>query len=564
MLTSFGSRLAPAPAHAVNLSLSLEGLENVIPPSSPLSLAGRPYYLRLDKPLPEKPLPATPLSMGYSTVWSQDSSSYGNSTRCSSRDSSRYSKETCPNLVSSASDDELEEILHQHEPIQVEPVSADVGKNRVVAAPSASPDPLEAFLADDGNDNDNNDDDHCEDEPEMSSSTSSTNDGSYEDEVDIQSLRVRHTIIDWAHHQHGPNHYFREKKLDFFPELAPPGALSSPGTWPHGPGRPVSALQARPPKKRNLSAFDFGRLNLTRGNMGTTLRRSLTDRSSSGMALASNVRSSIRSAVQRTLSKHSSLEREKEKRRRQPRPSTAQRSARSATPATPVTPATPATPATTATTATSSGRRSGSSKRSSSRPLQNYEDVMSASLQLRSLSVSPRSSTMDPLPVRRPRPLAVPPSPYQKYGAAIWEKPAPLRPNRHRRVSSHGPHVRFPRYYQNHRRWSSSFVSGSASSTSSLTSRSDQLTQTQSNPVLPVSVSPPLRSLSLSLLQRNTRGYIKALQTSTSHMLGALDGAKQRVVAARIDRRRAQLKAQIRLVGPVDPSRAHEGIHPWV
>lgn len=526
MLASFDSRLAPAPALAVGLSLSLEGLENVIPPTSPLSLAGRPYYLQLDKPLPEKPLPETPLTMGYSTAWSHDSSSYGSSTRCSSRETSKYSKDSCPNLVNSGSDDELDGSLHRRESSHAESVGKDRGFRPSVIAPSASPDPLEVFLADGNDDEDEDDgDDQYEDGPDMSSSSA------YDGEVDVQSLHVRHTIIDWAHNQHGPNHYFREKKLDFFPELAPPSTLSN-GTLPHA--RPASALQSRPSKKRNMSAFDFGRLNLTRGNTSTATRRSLSDRS--GLTLASNVRSSIRSAVQRTLSKYSSLEREKEKRRRQPRPSTAQRSA---------------------TPATNSGR-SHSSR--SSRPQQNYEDVVSASNRMRSLSVSPRSSsTMDALPAaRRPRPLAVPLSPYQKYGAAIWEKPTP--PSR-RRVSS-GPHVRFPRYYQNHRRWSSSVVS--SSSTSSVSTNSDQLTQTQSNPVLPVSVSPPLRSLSLSLLQRNTRGYMKALQNSTSHMLGALDGAKQRVVGARMDRRRAQLKAQIRLVGPVDTNRAHEGVHPWV
>ena len=540
MLTSFDNRLAPAPAVAVNLSPSLEGLENVIPPTSPLSLAGRPYYLRLDKPLPEKPLPKTPsLTMGYSTAWSHDSSSYGNSTRCSSREWSRYSKDSCPNLVNSGSDDELDGSLHRRESSQVESVGKDWDFRPAVIAPSASPDPLEVFLAE-GNDYEHegehevDKDDQYEDEPDMSRSrSSSSSSNSYSDEVDIQGLHVRHTIIDWAHNQQGPNHYFREKKLDFFPELAPPGTFSN-GTWPHG--RPASALPTRPSKKRNLSAFDFGRLNLTRGSIGTATRRSLADRS--GLALASNVRSSIRSVVQRTLSKQSSLEKEKEKRRRQPRPSTAQRSA---------------------TPATSSGRFDSSR---SSRPLQNYEDVVSASNRMRSLSGSPCSSTMDTLPIRRPRPLAVPLSPYQKYGAAIWERP--YTPLNRRRVSSSGPHVRFPRYYQNHRRrWSSSLVSAS-STASSVSTKSDQLTQTHSNPVWPVSISPPLRSLSLSVLQRNTRGYMKALQNSTSNMLGALDGAKRRVVAARMDRRRAQLKAQIRLVGPIDPNRAHEVAHPWV
>ena len=48
-------------------------------------------------------------------------------------------------------------------------------------------------------------------------------------------------------------------------------------------------------------------------------------------------------------------------------------------------------------------------------------------------------------------------------------------------------------------------------------------------------------------------------------MLGAIDGAKRRVIDARVDRRRAQLKARIRLVGPVDPYTASYGrVEAWV
>lgn len=512
---------------AVDLSPSLEGLENAIPPISPLSLAGRPYYLQLDKPLPEKPLPETPPPMGYSTAWSHDTSSVGSSSRCSSREWSRYSRDSCPVIVNSGSDDgDLDGSMCDRPMSHPESVGKDHGFGSSVLAPGASPDLLESFLADgdDADDESDNNNDQYEYENYNESDSNSKND-SNDDEKDQYGLKVQHTILDWTQNQYGPNHYFREKKWDFFPELATPNALPN-GTWP--PGRPASALQSRPSKKRHLSAFDFGKLNLTRGNTtGTTA--SLSERP--GLALASNVRNSIRSVVQRTLSKPTALEKEKEKRRRQPRPSTAQRSE---------------------TTATTASNRSGNSCDDNSRPpQQNHEDVVSASNRMRSLSVSPCSSTTG---TTRPRPLAIPLSPYQKYGAAIWDK---HRGSRRSRIGSY--HVRFPRYYQNQRRWSSSLLSSSSTNTSN---QSNRLTQTQSDPVLPVSVSPPppIRSL----LQCNTREYVRALQNGTSHMLGVLNGAKRKVIGARMDRRRAQLKAQIRLVGPVDPYSTHQGVDPWV
>lgn len=511
---------SPAPtastAPVVNLSPSLEGLENAIPPTSPLSLAGRPYYLQLDKPLPE-----TPPLMGHSTAWSHGTSSVGSSSRCLSREWSRYSKDSCPVIVNSGSDGgDLDGSICDQPTSHPESVGKDDGFRSSVRPSRASPDPLEVFLAD----GDDNDDDDASDDNDNQYEDGSENDNynesdSYGEEKDRYGLQVRHTILDWTQNQHGPNHYFREKKWDFFPELATPGALPN-GSWPSG--RPASALQPRASKKRNLSAFDFGRLNLTRGNTTSVTGSPSSERS--GLALANNVRNSIRSVVHRTLSKPTTaLDKEKEKSRQQPRPSTARRST---------------------TTTTTASNRSGNSCDGNSKPLpQNHEDIFSASNRMRSLSESPRSSTMGNK-TPRPRPLAIPLSPYQKYGAAIWDRHCS-------RISSH--QGRFPRYYQNQRRWSSSLLSSSSTTTGS--NQSNRLTQTQSNPIFPVSVSPPLPLR--SQLQRNTREYVRALQNGTSHMLGALDGAKQRVIRARMDRRRAQLKAQIRLVGPVDPYSVH-------
>lgn len=501
----------------MNPSRSLDGLENFVPPTSPLSLAGRPYYLQPNKPLPEKPLPETPAIMSYySTALSNDASTINSSSWCSSRESSRYSTDSYPIFVSSGSEDEVD----QDYPLPPSG-SEGVGKVNDLASPSAIPAPLGAFL-----DSDDDDDDVYE------SNSDKSNDENEDDEP--YGPGIRHTITDWTPNRYGPNHYFREKKWDFFPELATPSALPN-GTWPSP--RPASALQnhSKSFSKRNLSAFDLKKLNRNRGNSTTT----------GSLALANNVRNSIRNAVQRTLAKPTLLDKEKEKHRREPRPSTAQR------------------------TAIDSTDRSGGAS-SASKPPRSYEDVFSASERMRSFSISTRAGTMGrssssssprSAPPQRSKQLAVPLSPYQKYGAAIWEKRQndPAAANSTTKLRQ----VQSSRYYQNNCRWSSSLLS-SASSSSSSSNHSTHLGKTQSNPVLPVSVSvsPPLRSQ----VQRSTREYARALQDGTSYMLEALDIARRRVVDARTDRRRAQLKAQIRLVGPVNPYTVtvYNGGDPWM
>lgn len=549
MLSPSYGRHAPP----IRPSTSLEGLEKVIPPTSPLTIPGRPHYLQLDKPLPENPPQEDTPSM-YTAAWSIDSSTIGSSSRCSSRESSRYSTDNYPIFVSSGSDKGTgagagtrtgTTKIRDRRPSDG-PDDGSVVDDRTLGSAStdaatktkhASLDPLEVFLADHGHGHDHDDEDRDVDE----------------DYEKRHRLEVRHTVTDWTQNRYGPNHYFREKKWDFFPELATPGALPG-GKFPSG--RPTSSTTpqtktGKSSRTRNLSAFDFGRLNGSRGR-GSTLD------------LAQNVRDSIKS-VQRKLSNRPSLEKEKARHRQQPRPSTA-RSERYGYGA--LSQRTATTPSSQRTrTTTDSGSRNGNRNGSIAKP-PNYEDIFTASDRLkRTLSaMSKRSSIMAspqslPLP-RRPKPLAVPLSPYQKYGAAIWEKSSVPR----HRIASHN--VRFPRYYQNRRCWSSSlfstssssssycFSSTSSSSTTTTSSNSghvNRLRRTQSNPVLPVSI--PLRLQ----LQRSTREYVRALQDGTSSMLGAIDGAKRRVIDARVDRRRAQLKARIRLVGPVDPYTASYG-----
>ena len=546
MLSPSYGRHAPP----IRLSPSLEGLEKVIPPTSPLTISGRPYYLQLDKPLPQKPPQEDTPSM-YTAAWSIDSSTIGSSSRCSSRESSRYSTDSYPIFVSSGSDKGTGTAtgagtrtgtakIRDRRPSDG-PGDGSVVDDRTLGSASidaatktkhASLDPLEVFLADHGHHHNDDEDRDVDDEKR-------------------HGQEVRHTVTDWTQNRYGPNHYFREKKWDFFPELATPGALPG-GKFPSG--RPASSTTpqtktGKSSRTRNLSAFDFGRLNSSRGR-GNTLD------------LAQNVRDSIKS-VQRKLSNRPSLEKEKARHRQQPRPSTA-RSERYGYGA--LSQRTATTPSSQRTrTTTNSGSRNSNRNGSITKP-PNYEDIFTASDRLkRTLSaMSTRSSIMPspqslPLP-RRPKPLAIPLSPYQKYGAAIWEKCSQPR----HRIASHN--VRFPRYYQNRRRWSSSLFSTSSSSsshcfssTSSSTSTSSSNSghvnrlRTQSNPVLPVSI--PLRLQ----LQRSTREYVRVLQDGTSSMLGAIDGAKRRVIDARVDRRREQLKARIRLVGPVDPHTASYG-----
>ena len=524
-------------------SQSLEGLEQVIPPTSPLALSsplspvGRPYYLQLDKPLPEKPLPDTPSSMGCSDsmVWSNsnEASTLDSGSQYSGRESSRYSSDSYPIIVRTGSEYGVERPYSDASSgVGVEIGVGDIRKGEllspIVPAPLAtrhSPSQLDAFLASDNEENAMVRD--LEDLEKWND-----NDDYNDHHLDARWSQIRHAATDFTQGRNDNSHYFREKKWDFFPELAPVAGLSK------RPCRQTSAVQA---KKRNTPAFDFRR---ARANTFT----------GAPTALASNVRDSIRFVVQKTMK--SSLEKEKEKRRRQPRPSTAKRAAA-------------------ASVNDFSDSSTGSSSKSKSKqqpersdylsaitkPQPPYEEKVSIATRLRSLSMSTGSSgakgSPRPAPPHHgpayPKQLAVPLSPYQKYGAAIFDKPStPSTP------ASTQSHNRFYQGQNRARRWSLSNATSSYIYTSSyITNNSSMpninLTATQSYPELPT--SPPLRSQ----LQRGT----KALHDGTSYMRDALDGAKRRVVDARVDRRRAQLKAQIRLIGPVNPYTTYGRVDPW-
>lgn len=535
------------PTPPVKLSQSLKGLEQVIPPtsplvlSSPLSLTGRPYYLQLDKPLPEKPLPNTPPSMGYSDsmAWSNSNatSTLDSGSRYSGQESSRYSSDSYPVVVRTGSEYGVERPYSG--------ASGDVGKGELLspAAPAPlvtrhSPDPLGAFL-----DSDNEENDVLGDLEDLEAWN---DDDDYNDHhLDARWSQIRHTATDFTQARNDNSHYFREKKWDFFPELAPVAGMSK------RPCRQASAVQS---KKRDTSAFDLRR---TRANTFT-----------GAPALASNVRDSIRSVVQKTLKL--SLEKEKEKRRREPRPSTAKRAAASMS---------DFSDSTTSSTSSKSIKSKSKSKQRPERsdylyaiqkPQPPYKENVSIATRFRSLSMSSGSSGAMGSPrsapphhgLAYPKQLAVPLSPYQKFGTAIFDKSStPSIPSTPASTSTQ-PH-NHNRFYQTQprtRRWSLSSPTASYTSTSTtsyITTNSStlnlNLTATQSYPEIPT--SPPLRSQ----LQRGT----KALHDGTNYMRDALDGAKRKVVDARMDRRRAQLKAQIRLIGPVNPYTTYGRVDPW-
>ncbi|KAL4897663.1 hypothetical protein BDV59DRAFT_48070 [Aspergillus ambiguus] len=433
----------PRQAPPVRPSRSLEGLEQVIPPRIPLPPA-RPVP-HLDKPLPDlpcKPLPETP-SMEGSTAWSDDSSIDESFT---SRRPSDVSAESFPVFVRSGSDDLSD--LEEHPVLDAASASVDAWEKPRPSPVILTPAP--------------------------------------EDRYQRPPL--------WTGNRTGPNHYFREKKWDFFPELATPSELQacSPNKFTSKPPKKDGSLLHFPP-------FDFVRRGSHRGG------------------LAHDMRASIRSYVQRRLSKHSI---DKEKPKRPPRPATAPSDYTHRFPF-----AAPRAP---------SSNYTNYSDRGSVGPQLHSIDVND---QMRRFSVSTRSSVGElarPARVNRPKQLAVPISAYQKHGAAIWEKPG-----REKRVSyRQRDHVRFPRYHQH---------KASSSRTGVQHPRSTPATR-------------PARVR----LQKNTRECVRALHHGTSNVLLAIGEARQRMIRARVDRRRKRLKAQIRLIGPVNPYTTYGRVDPWV
>ncbi|KAJ5306502.1 hypothetical protein PENANT_c031G11704 [Penicillium antarcticum] len=475
-------------APPVRPSRSLEGLERVIPP---LSLSPKvPFSPRLflNKPLPARPLPEEP---ECSAMWSDSSDS--ESTVDSIVSPSEPRDFEYPIFVGADDFDLVDHPAPSADPLPVPPLRTDIDLDIEI-------DELEeledvASIAED---------------PPLSVSVSSS-------WSDTQHGRPVH----WAQNRPGTSHYFREKKWDYFPELAPStlqvGGRISPSTHSK--------------RKKNLSALDFTKARY---------RWHSLDRTGLG-----GVRESIKTYVHRTLSRDSTETKSKEV----ARPSTApmdrhideagstsilgtslgskvhipHHSSLDDAPFRAISVSTVSTSASAYSTSTKANARVASLSASD---YDNPNHHMYYPLHSPLSPVSPTAPN-----ILRQKQLAVPLSPYQKYGSSIWETP--------KKSKKRG--VQFPKYAKSLASPTlepeaypyPGLASGSAPNPSQISF---------ANPTPPL--SPPLKS---QLLQ-NTRGAVKVLQRKKNE--------------SKEEKRRELLKAQIKFVGPVNPHTY--GKDPWV
>ncbi|CBF83715.1 predicted protein [Aspergillus nidulans FGSC A4] len=508
------------PAPPVQPSQSLEGMEKVIPPSLPVPYAHTISRLHLDKPLPDLPeKPPTPF-IG-STAWSDDSSTVNSFEDDHSHSVSRpRSAESYPVFVRSGSADLPDFVDH--------PVPGPVSTLNRTPSPSADPyhhqihqihpkpAPTFTFLTDDA----------------------------------PPAPRYTEPTPQWnPSHRAGPNHYFREKKWDFFPELA------IPSSSPHNYNSPRTC------NNKNSHHNQF--LRPRKKDSGRS--RWIPLPAEKGAALANDVRNSIR-YIQRRLSRNS-LDREKSKKSH--RPTTA--------PSPAVYPRSPYPytfdPSPRSHTAPLTGPDRDSfvphSPDSAERLYVSIREKQAMADTSLSLTSTPTGSTIsdqslielereshNDAPFYRKKQLAVPISSYQSHDTAIWDRSGKekKRPNYPRQT----PRVRFPKYRNSSRR-NSSIKDSAGLSVSPL------------RPKHSASASmPALVSGSSHTLQQGTRHAVRALQDGTSHVLVAIDGARRKIArsgsgttpGSKLDRKRTELKSQIRLVGPVNPY-THTG-DPWI
>ncbi|KAJ5154227.1 uncharacterized protein N7500_009666 [Penicillium coprophilum] len=424
------SRMAPP----VRPSRSLEGLERVIPPSPQTSSIRSD--LCLNKPLPAKPLPEHP---ECSAMWSDSSDS---ESTFDSSSSDRNSADSYPIFVSSGSDFDLIDPPTPSDQLALSPQSHKRTDSIDIDLPIVEP-------------------------SSVSSSYSDTQYG---------------RPSNWAPNSTGPNHYFREKKWDYFPELAP-------STLQGGLGQNLVA-QNKARKMANPLDFAKGKCrwhSLDRGGLG-------------------GVRNSIKTYVHRTLSRDSTENKPKQI----PRPATAPMDHLYDVGGTLA--STTSVPQQSLALNTDLVRATSVATSSSSE-----YDYTNHKFHLQT-PISPTSPTSIPTPTTpRPKQLAVPLSAYQKHGPVIWEPPKKSKRN-----------VQFPRY------------KSSPSSAEPSSSSAPDISYAHAGPALS-----PLRKQS----QSNARGMFL--------------GAKKRIAESKDDRRREQLKAQIKLVGPVNPH-TYTQADPWV
>ncbi|KAL4941119.1 hypothetical protein BDV06DRAFT_7592 [Aspergillus oleicola] len=625
-------------------SHSLEGMEQVVPPTSasasnpsgspPLPFVHTISRLHLDKPLPEIPtLSTTPAPcITGSTAWSDDSSTVNSFDDNDDRDD--YNRHSS--------------ISTESYPVFVRPVSADLadfGDHRSVTVDVST---LDRPSESDGVD-------HKRQKPGrgvgLDTSYSSLALSSF-----LAAEEDRYTPSPSPPSQSqwnnaspatrtGLNHYFREKKFDFFPELATPSAL--PSNSPHN---------GFTPRSRNGKKVKDGRSRWIPIPINIP-------HSDKGAALANDVRNSFRN-IQRRLSRHS-LDKEKEKNKNKPRPTTAPNPTEYTYTCVPHTytylPSPQHTPSTddyehnhhsdrhhnhdynhTYNHTRESPTRTPTSPTDPLYVTLEKEPLASVSDQI-SISVVPSSSdSIAPTPtgssisdqslnynykgndydyrdivdsyrdrdgdrkresqhslsnckppinlrletnIPKQRHLAVPITPYQRYGAAIRDKSGKEK-NRLSYTStskSRSRTVRFPRYKRKRNsvghaqaQAQDDYLHSVAPITISLTPAALSTNPKKNKNSTPT--QPQIQSRSRTPLQQGTRHAVKALLDGTSHVLVAIDGARRKMVggvggggngssvALSDDLRRTQLKSQIRLIGPVNPYTHHAapGVDPWI
>lgn len=451
---SYHSRMAPP----VRPSRSLEGLERVIPPLSPLS-PQNPFSTRsdlfLNKPLPAKPLSEEP---ECSAMWSDSSDSDTESTLDSITGSEpRHSADSYPIFVSSGSD--FDDLVDHPAP------SADQLLRLSPQPPHKRTDSIDINIP------------PSIVEPSVSVSSSFS---------DTQYGRPSY----WTQNRTGTNHYFREKKWDYFPELAP-SALQASGRISPNMVTPNNKTR----KMGNPLDFAKGKYrwhSLDRGGLG-------------------GMRDSIKTYVHRTLSRDSTAD---NKSKEIPRPATAPMDHHLNDAGGALGSTAPIPQLSSLALDTNVAVRVTSVDTSSS----SEYDYTNHKFHLQT-PISPTSPTSLSTPTTpRPKQLAVPLSAYQKHGPVVWESSKSKKRN-----------VQFPRYKSS---------PGSPAEPSS--SSAPNLSYAKASP----SLSPP-RKQSLN----NTRGVFL--------------GAKKKIAGSKDDRRREQLKAQIKLVGPVNPH-TYVQADPWV
>ncbi|KAI2675918.1 hypothetical protein CBS147355_6099 [Penicillium roqueforti] len=423
------TRMAPP----VRPSRSLEGLERVIPPLSPQP----PFSNRSDLFL-NKPLPAKPLDPECSAMWS-DSDSDTESTLDSITSEPRHSADSYPIGIFVSSGSDFDD-LGDHPP------PGDQLLRLSPQPPHKRTDSIDINI------------------PEPSVSVSSSFSSQYG------------RPSNWSQNRTGTNHYFREKKWDYFPELAPSTVQAS--------GRISPNMNNKSRKIGNPLEFAKGKYrwhSLDRGGLV-------------------GVRDSIKTYVHRTLSRDSTENKPKEI----TRPATAPMDHH----------------------LNDVGGALGNTPQQSTLAL-----VLDTQAALRAPSVATSSSSdydytnhrfhlqtpTSPTSLSSPttprqKQLAVPLSAYQKHGPVIWEAPKKTKKR----------NVQFPRYKSP----PGSVAEPSSSSAPDLSYSNATLASRKS--------------------QNNTRGVFL-----------------KRIGESKDDRRREQLKAQIKLVGPVNPH-TYVQADPWV